>query len=570
VARRTGQKLLQFDRKLGARFVAGVDEAGRGSLAGPLVCAGVLLDYAALLGREPDPNVLENLLSKGALYRGLSACADLALMEVRNGAWRFSHDKFRERLLQRMDFPLAVRLHSAVAQAIEAIYPQSEDHYPVLAHHFQSAGEQIKETHYATLAGRSAIRKGAYREALPLLNRALELQRSAPVRDEKAELGVLLNLGSVLITLRGWFAPEVRTTYDEAFVLARRTLQVASVAPVLIGLSKFFFLKGQLSMSTNYARQCLEAADATGDPIMRQHGRLMMGEASVWLGEFARDPDYAAEIAKLYDPSQATVHLSLYGQNPRLTSMGQTAAGLWMQGHPDQALALSLEARTFVARDGNAFSLAIADHIAAWVYLLRSDVDETYTTALSLGELSANHGFVPFQVLAQIYLGWVDARRGSAPAGVQRIRSAIERWRALGAALSLTYYFMIFADACLAGNLYEEGLAAVEEALSGKLETEERCYQPELRRLEAEFHAHLGNLIRAHSALDQALAVALEQHAKGFELRILTTMYRLQAATPAAAPTRNRLEELCGYFRDKGRTPDLTAALRLLRRSSSA
>src|SRR6266542_3753461 len=46
--RRTGQKLLKFDRKLGARFVAGADEAGRGSLAGPLVVAGVLLDYEAL------------------------------------------------------------------------------------------------------------------------------------------------------------------------------------------------------------------------------------------------------------------------------------------------------------------------------------------------------------------------------------------------------------------------------------------------------------------------------------------------------------------------------------------
>ena len=45
---RTGRKLLQFDRRLGVRFVAGADEAGRGSLAGPLVVAGVLLDYAAL------------------------------------------------------------------------------------------------------------------------------------------------------------------------------------------------------------------------------------------------------------------------------------------------------------------------------------------------------------------------------------------------------------------------------------------------------------------------------------------------------------------------------------------
>jgi ribonuclease HII len=50
VARSTGQRLLGFDRRIGVRFVAGADEAGRGSLAGPLVVAGVLLDYAELRG----------------------------------------------------------------------------------------------------------------------------------------------------------------------------------------------------------------------------------------------------------------------------------------------------------------------------------------------------------------------------------------------------------------------------------------------------------------------------------------------------------------------------------------
>ena len=55
MARRTGQKLLRFDRKLGARFVAGTDEAGRGSLAGPLVVAGVLLDYGCLRDHKVRP-----------------------------------------------------------------------------------------------------------------------------------------------------------------------------------------------------------------------------------------------------------------------------------------------------------------------------------------------------------------------------------------------------------------------------------------------------------------------------------------------------------------------------------
>jgi ribonuclease HII len=50
VARSSGQRLLAHDRRLGVRYVAGADEAGRGSLAGPLVVAGVLLDYELLRG----------------------------------------------------------------------------------------------------------------------------------------------------------------------------------------------------------------------------------------------------------------------------------------------------------------------------------------------------------------------------------------------------------------------------------------------------------------------------------------------------------------------------------------
>src|SRR2546430_2826387 len=55
VAVGTGQKLLRFDRQLGARLVAGTDEAGRGCLAGPLVVAGVLLDYGCLRDHKVRP-----------------------------------------------------------------------------------------------------------------------------------------------------------------------------------------------------------------------------------------------------------------------------------------------------------------------------------------------------------------------------------------------------------------------------------------------------------------------------------------------------------------------------------
>lgn len=55
-----GQRLLRYDRRLGVRYVAGADEAGRGSLAGPLVVAGVLLDYELLRGARVRPLALLN------------------------------------------------------------------------------------------------------------------------------------------------------------------------------------------------------------------------------------------------------------------------------------------------------------------------------------------------------------------------------------------------------------------------------------------------------------------------------------------------------------------------------
>ena len=73
-SRSNGRKLFNHDRRLGSRFVAGADEAGRGCLAGPLVAAAVLFDLEALtprdvraLGKLNDSKQL-SLEERSALY----------------------------------------------------------------------------------------------------------------------------------------------------------------------------------------------------------------------------------------------------------------------------------------------------------------------------------------------------------------------------------------------------------------------------------------------------------------------------------------------------------------------
>ncbi len=109
MALRTGQKLLRFDRKLGARFVAGTDEAGRGSLAGPLVVAGVLLDYGCLRDHKVRPLGLLNDSKqcppdrREELFRAVMGCAEQVVVRViphgqidRNGLHRSNLAAMRE------------------------------------------------------------------------------------------------------------------------------------------------------------------------------------------------------------------------------------------------------------------------------------------------------------------------------------------------------------------------------------------------------------------------------------------------------------------------------------------
>jgi ribonuclease HII len=86
--KRPGSRLLAFDRRLGARLVAGADEAGRGPLAGPLVVAGVLLDYEHLREHRVRPLALLNdskqvdATTRAELYRAVIACAERVSVHV--------------------------------------------------------------------------------------------------------------------------------------------------------------------------------------------------------------------------------------------------------------------------------------------------------------------------------------------------------------------------------------------------------------------------------------------------------------------------------------------------------
>jgi ribonuclease HII len=114
---RPGKKLLAYDRAIG-RFVAGVDEAGRGCLAGPLVAAAVVLDLdrltgpeAAALGQLNDSKLLTRDV-RDRLYRVVLARArdvSIAFVQAETIDARGLHTSniaAMRRALQQLDSPI--------------------------------------------------------------------------------------------------------------------------------------------------------------------------------------------------------------------------------------------------------------------------------------------------------------------------------------------------------------------------------------------------------------------------------------------------------------------------------
>lgn len=184
-----------------------------------------LLQLASVAGRVIDLGLLRALDPQVDLESWLAICTDTAVLETYGETWRFSHDKLREEIKDRLSHALHHTLHRRVAEALEIIYPDAPEQAAALAHHWTVAGNQEKALHYCEIAGHQAARNSANEEAIIFFERALMLLLAQPESNERdqRELVLLMGLGPSLMALRGTDAPEVIRIYSRARDLAAQT-----------------------------------------------------------------------------------------------------------------------------------------------------------------------------------------------------------------------------------------------------------------------------------------------------------------------------------------------------------
>ena len=129
-----------------------------------------------------------------------------------------------------------------------------------------------------------------------------------------------------------------------------------------------------------------------------------------------------------------------------------------------------------------------------------------------------------------------------------------------------TFFLGLLADICIQAGDPTEARDLLTEALRIVDRTQERWFEAELHRLRAEalLASSPCDSAEAEASLSHALAVARDQEARFWELRVATSLARLWRDQGKRKQACDLLTPIYGWFTEGFDTPDLKEAATLL------
>jgi predicted ATPase len=496
------------------------------------------------------------------------------------GRYAFIHALYQQVLYARVSIGDRVGLHLRIGERLERSYGQRASEIAgELATHFEHGRDFERAARYRREAGEHALRQHAYREAADHAARALTLLRAWPESPERTqqELALQVLLGAALSATQGYAAPEVARTYARARELCEQVGDTAQLSPVLIGLGRFYLVRGEFQTARDIAAQLLTIAEATRDivPLLAAHNAL--GGVSFYAGDFEAALAHLERGIALYDPEAHSPNRSpafRLGQDPGVSCTTHAAMTLWMLGYPARAAARMQEAFALARSLDHPFSVSYACHFGAGVHQWRGDRQAVRDVEDEALALDTEHGFGLFLTAGAIQRGWLLAEDGREEEGLAQMRDGLARHRNIGAAVLVPAFLALVAEVLEKLGRLAEGLSVVSEAFVAGQQSGQHYWEAELYRLRgaltlrAEARPGRGASTAAaddaESCFLQAIGVARSQKAKSLELRAAASLSRLWAGQGKVREAHALLSGVYNWFTEGSDTADLIDAKSLL------
>ncbi len=458
-----------------------------------------IAQLGAVLGREFAYELLQAVASQdeATLQAGLAQLVAAELLYQRGRPPRARY-LFKHALIQDAAYASLLRstrqqVHQQVAQLLEARFLEIVETQPELvAHHYTEAGLTEQAVGYWQRAGQQASERSAHLEAINHFTIGIELLKTLPETPEHTQqaLALHITLGAALLMTKGQAAPEVEHTYIQARVLCQQVGETPELAPVLLGLWRFYIARPQLYTAREIGETLLRQAQRAHDPALTVIADYALGNTWFYLGVLPAARQHLEEGIALYTPDQRRAPVFRIGHDPGVACRVNAAQTLWLLGYPEQALVRLHEALALAHELSHPYSLAYARCWAAIVSQFRRDVSVVHELAVAAVALSIEQGFSLCMALGTSLRGWALAMQGQGEAGMAQVRQGITAWQATGAGLYVPYFCTLLADVCAHLGHTEDGLQALAAAHTLVEQHEERYWEAEVCRLQGVLLLH--------------------------------------------------------------------------------
>ncbi|MFN8606923.1 MAG: adenylate/guanylate cyclase domain-containing protein [Vulcanimicrobiota bacterium] len=454
---------------------------------------------SALAGGEAGPQI-DRLIHQG-----------MVAPRVQSGELFFVQNLMREACYDSLLKSVRQRYHLRLAEIFEQQFPLWAEQNPgVVAHHYLHSSQRAAAGPWLHRSLLRSLASCALNEAVETSRQGLRLLDSLPAQHpaQALRLAFLTLQGGAWIGLRGYAAPEVEQTFEQARDLCREMGDGPQVFPVLAGLWALYLVQGRLEKASELSRGLL--AISQENPGLGRVARATHGQTCFFRGFFQEAQACLREAVSQYEPEQGRGDtLSFLLTEPSIASCSYLAYTRLLLGDESEALSLSARARAWAEELRHPHTLAHTYAFEAWLLLTLGRFDEARLLAEDLLELARTQKFPLWLSMAEVYCGLCRLNQGD-PAGIEQFQRGLQAGAATGAKLGTTWMLASLAQILAAGGHLRQAQEVLEQALAQR---EERWYWPELLRLKAQL---LGPGSLAEELRQEARRLADEQGALWF------------------------------------------------------
>jgi DNA-binding winged helix-turn-helix (wHTH) protein/tetratricopeptide (TPR) repeat protein len=240
------------------------------------------------MGAEDIENLCEELADRQQFITR-AGIAELARGDF-SAHYEFKHSLYREVIYRRLSNVNRSKLHLGIAERVKILCTAGKTELASeLAAHFEGARDYENAVHYLALAAENAATRFAYRDAIEILQRALELARKlTAARGAEHEIRILEFIGDAHYTLGA--IPESAKAYEEAASKAERIGLTTGLVSALTCLARpLLFLGINPERGLAALDQAVQVSKSSGDPVLAARTQMLSSSCRFLFDGFRRE-----------------------------------------------------------------------------------------------------------------------------------------------------------------------------------------------------------------------------------------------------------------------------------------